>query len=69
MKAIFEQSTPSATWTITHNLGKFVVHDVQIYDGPDLHKILPLNATQTINELVLTFSSAQTGQVVYAAAP
>ncbi len=65
-KVVYEQNTPSTTWTITHNLGKFVVHDVHIAVGMDYVKAFPANVTQTSNELVLTWSSPQAGRVIYA---
>ena len=59
------QSTPSTTWTITHNLNTTsVVTDTSINFGGNLEKILPLNVVLTdANTLTVTFSSAQTGKV------
>jgi hypothetical protein len=59
------QSTPSSTWTITHNLNSYVACDTRTYDGPALVKTLAANMTQTLNVLTVTWSSAQTGEVTY----
>lgn len=58
------QTTPSTTWTITHNLGVTEpIVDVWIDNGSGLlEKIIPLNVSATNNtEVVITFSTAKSG--------
>lgn len=59
---VYNQTSPSTTWTVTHNLGErypaIVVFDL---DG---NVIIPTNiSAQSTSTLVVTFSSAQTGKV------
>lgn len=55
----FEQSTPSASWTITHNRGdKKAV--VQVFDAND-DLITPDNVRTNTNDIVITFGIAFTG--------
>lgn len=58
------QSSGSATWTITHNLGSDTVAvDVMVDNGGDLEKILPADVKHTNdNTLTVEFSSSQTGK-------
>lgn len=58
-----QQTTPSATWTIAHNLGtSYVSTDCVIDFNGGREKILPLNVTITDdNQIVVTFSNAETG--------
>lgn len=61
---LHEQTTPAATWTIVHNLGREVISDVMIDIGAEVHKVLP--ADQRIidnNTLEITFSAPRTGRV------
>lgn len=52
------QGTASATWTITHNLGKKVAVEVVNSAGS---RVFPRISWTNANEVVLTFSAAMTG--------
>ena len=56
------QSSPSATWTITHNLGK--VPSVSIIDsgGKLVYGIVELAIGNELNELTITFNGAFSGK-------
>jgi hypothetical protein len=55
---VHAQSTPAATWTITHGLGR-VPHSVQILiGGQEVFTDCQLDATH----VVLTFPSPETGE-------
>jgi hypothetical protein len=57
------QSSASATWTITHNLGKKPINDVVLNVNGAQTVINPTSVIHTDdNTLVITFSSAQTGE-------
>jgi hypothetical protein len=57
------QTTPSATWTFTHNLGQ-QYPIVTVYDNSN-NVIIPQNITATdVNTLTLTFGSAVSGYAV-----
>ena len=58
------QASPSASWSISHNLGQdTVVNDVFVDVSGDLTKILPLSVEHfSDNILVVNFSSVQTGR-------
>ena len=56
----FQQSTPSTTWTITHNLNN--QHPlVQIYDSSHLMFIPQSVSGSDVNTVIVTFSTAVTG--------
>jgi len=56
---IFTQSTPSATWTVTHNLGKFP--SVSVVNSSKAVVYGNINYINT-NELTITFSAPFSGQ-------
>ena len=56
---IFTQAIPSATWTVTHNFGKFP--SVSIVDTDDQEVFAQVDYIDT-NSLTITFSSAQSGK-------
>jgi len=62
----FTQSSASTTWTINHNLGVYPIVDILINDtsnGGMLTKMIPLNITIIdVNNITVSFSTAQTGQ-------
>lgn len=58
-----EQTTPSATWTITHGLSCRPTVNVKVMHEGVLTGILPKNITfPDINTVVVEFSSARTGE-------
>ena len=58
----FQQLTPSNTWTVNHNLGN--QHPlVQVYDSSHLTFIPQSISGSSLNTVIITFSSAQTGYV------
>ena len=53
------QTTPSTTWVITHGLGRYPI--VRVFVGNQ--EVQPATVTfDSINQVTLTFSSAQVGQ-------
>ena len=57
------QSTPSTTWTITHNSGYKPLADVLVYEKGVLTPIMPLSTDHTSdNVMTITFSSNRTGE-------
>jgi hypothetical protein len=55
----FYQTSPSTTWTITHNLGRYPI--VRVFVGNE--EVQPEQVTFTsLNIVTLTFSTAQVGQ-------
>jgi hypothetical protein len=56
---VHNQTSPSAMWTVTHGLGKYVAVDIVDSGGsiviPDVHYI-------DTNSLTLTFGSATSGK-------
>ena len=56
---VFNQNTPSATWTITHNLGRRP--SVTVVDSAGTVVIGEVNYTSD-NTLVITFSAGFSGQ-------
>lgn len=57
-----EQSTPSATWVITHNLGSYPLVDAFIMYNGSITKILPAALEYTdMDTVTLTFSTARAG--------
>lgn len=61
---IFEQSTPSTSWVITHNLGRLVNVDTMIDYNGNLEKALPskIVADPDLNTITITWTSTQTGK-------
>lgn len=58
----FDQSTPSATWTINHGFGTKVVTEVAVINDGNKEIILPLNITAPDdNTIVITFSQSLSG--------
>jgi hypothetical protein len=60
-----QQTTPSTTWTVNHNLGSTIVacDCVVDYQG-HREKILPLNVVVVDeNQVVVTFTNNETGSV------
>lgn len=64
-QTVFEINATSAEWVIDHNLQKYVVSDVYIFDSLDrLVKILPLSVeNETLNRIRIKFSTAMRGLV------
>lgn len=59
-----KQEVAATKWTVTHNLGRDVVNDVNINVDGVLTKILPLNVEHPdANTLEVYFSQPQTGTV------
>ena len=63
-----DQSSPSTTWTITHNLGTSTpVVDCWVDVAGTMTKIMPLSVEATSNAVVtITFSSAYAGRALVA---
>jgi hypothetical protein len=58
------QSSASSTWTVNHNLGRKPNVDVVIPHTGQSEVVLPLKIQVTSdNQVVITFTSAQTGIV------
>lgn len=56
------QATPSATWSINHNLKDYPLVDVYIDVDGGIRKIIPLEVSYVdIDNCTITFSSPQTG--------
>lgn len=56
----YYQTTPSTTWTVAHGLGRYPI--VRAFIGNQ--EVQPATITfDSINQLTITFSSAQVGQV------
>lgn len=62
----FTQSTPSASWVITHNLGtQSPVIDCWVDNAGNKEKILPATTEgTTVNICTITFSSPIVGEAV-----
>jgi len=59
-----QQTDPSATWTVTHQMGINPTVSVKVYDSGALTEILPVNiAFPDTSTVVITFSSPRTGEV------
>lgn len=60
----FQQTTPSTTWVITHNLNTTApVVDCWIDNGGNKEKIIPLTVNGTdANTCTITFSIARIGE-------
>ena len=58
-------NTPSTTWDVTHNLGKFVTSDVFIDDGAGRKvKVFPQDVIHISDSVLrITFSSPKIGYV------
>ena len=58
-------NTPSDTWIVDHQLGKFVASDVFVDDGAGRKvKVFPLSVVHVSdNQLKITFSSPKVGFV------
>jgi len=56
------QSTPSATWTIVHNLGAYPIVDAYIEYAGELQRILPSAVTYVDeNTCTLSFATPRAG--------
>lgn len=59
----FTQEIPASTWTIEHNLNCAPIVDVLITLDGILQKVIPLAVEHvTVDTMVVTFSSAQSGE-------
>src|SRR5262249_55070159 len=56
----FTQSSPSVTWTVTHNLGRNP--SVMVVDSGDT-VVIPDVHYDSLNQLTVTFGSATSGKV------
>lgn len=57
------QETPSAVWTVVHNLKRTVITDVFIHHKGVLEKIMASTKIVDNNTLTVTFSEPRTGVV------
>lgn len=61
-----ESFVAMATWTVTHNLNT-TTPCVNVYLDSTDEQVIPMDISVTnANELVVTFSSSQTGRVIVA---
>lgn len=59
----FNQASPSALWTIQHNLGVYPVTDVMVNYNGTLTKIIPMGITVIdLNNIEIHFSTPYSGQ-------
>lgn len=64
-KYVHDQTSASAIWSITHNLGSKPVFDVLVDDGGNLVKAFPQYVEYiSDNQVEITFSSVRTGKVI-----
>ena len=52
------QASPSATWPITHNLGRYPTVVIRLTSG---ERVLPDVTDSSLNTLTLTYATPQTG--------
>lgn len=58
---VHTQSNPSATWTINHNLGRYVVAEVIDTSGT---VVIGAVTSPTINQTIIYFNSAMAGKAI-----
>jgi hypothetical protein len=61
IRYIFEQTSPSATWTITHNLGRDV--QVETIDTSGTTMVGEISRP-SVNQVVVTFNGATAGKAI-----
>lgn len=64
----YEQTTPSTSWAIQHNLGTLApIVDVWIDISGTIHKVMPADVSVVDeNNITIAFSSSQVGVVFIA---